>query len=49
MILGRYLLTALVLYFKIYKHVTTGGDRPFEGCTAHMLDFSTYDYNSLNI
>ena len=44
MILGRYLLTALVLYLKFLENIILGGDGPFKGWSAPMVDISTYDF-----
>ena len=49
MILGKYLLTDLVLYLKFSKHVITGGDDPYEGHTAPMIDIVTYRFEPLNL
>ena len=44
MILGRDLLTASVLNLHYSKTVISGGDRPYEGCTALMDDIITYEF-----
>ena len=38
MILGRGLLTALVLGLKLSKHVISRSEGPYEGCTVPMVD-----------
>ena len=38
MIIGRDVLTALVLDFKFSKHVIIGGDGPYEGFLAYMVE-----------
>ena len=47
MILGRDLLTALVLDLKFYKNVIYGGEGPYKGCSAPILDINNYDFNVL--
>ena len=42
MILGRYLLIALVSYFKYYSHVIKGGNVMFEMFTTTMVELVTY-------
>ena len=44
MILGRYLLVALVLNLKFYDHIIVGGKEPDEGCSAPMVEVSNNDY-----
>ena len=48
MILGRYILTALVLDLIFFNNFTEGGDRPFERCTAPMVDLGTYKFKDLD-
>ena len=47
MILGRYLLTALVLDLKFSDNVIIGGKGPYEGCSALMVDLINYDFTSI--
>ena len=47
MILGRDLLTTLVLDLKFYKNVIYGGEGPYKGCSASMVDVKNYDFNIL--
>ena len=47
MILGRYILTALGLDLKFYKHIIIGGDGPYKGCSEPMADLTDYDYKPL--
>ena len=47
MILGRDLLTALGSDLKLSENIILGGDGPFKGCSAHMVDASTYDFKPL--
>ena len=46
-IIGRYLLTALGLDLKFYENIILGGDGPYKGCSAPMVDVSTYDFKPL--
>ena len=43
MILGRDLLTALLLYLKFSENIILGGSVSFKGFSVHMLDVSTYE------
>ena len=43
-ILGRDLLTLMVLDLKFSVKVITGGEGQYEGCLAHMVDFSNYNF-----
>ena len=45
MILGRDLLTALGLDLKLSENVIIGGEGPYEGCYAPMVDIRNYDFN----
>ena len=47
MIMGRYLLTALVPDIYISEHVIIGGDRPFKGCSSPMVGVRKYDLTYL--
>ena len=47
MVLGRYLLTELLLNIKIYKHVIKSGDGPLKGSIAPMLDLGTPKFTVL--
>ena len=47
MILGRYLLAALVLDIKFSKHVILGGAVPYEGCLSPMVDVNNYIFKFL--
>ena len=42
MILGRYILNALVLNLKLSDHVIESDDGTLKGSTAHMVDLGTY-------
>ena len=44
MILGRYLLTAVVMDVFFPQNVTIGGKVPYEVCSAPMVDVSNYDF-----
>ena len=46
-ILGRDLLTALGLYLKFLEKFIIGGDRPYEGWLATMVDVSNCDFTYL--
>ena len=48
MILGRYLLTSLILYINFYESVIEVGLGTHKGCTTHMFDLSTYKFKQLN-
>ena len=43
--LGRDLFTALGLDIKVYDNVISGGEGPYEGCYAPMVDISNYNFN----
>ena len=45
MILGRYLLVVLGLDLKFSENVTHGGEGPYEGCSAPMVDVNNYNFN----
>ena len=47
MILGRYSLTVLGLDLKFSGNIILGVDRPFKGCSALMVDVSTYYFKPL--
>ena len=47
MILGRDLLTTLVPDLKFSENFIIGGKVPYEGCSAHMVDASNYDFVSI--
>ena len=47
MILGRNLLTALVLDIEYSENIIIGGDRPYEGCSAPMVGLNNYKFKSL--
>ena len=47
MILGRDPLTALRMDPKFFKNIAVGGEGPYEGCLAPMVDISNYDFKSL--
>ena len=40
---GRYYLTALGLTLKLSNNTMSGGDRPFKGCTAPMVNLGKYN------
>ena len=46
-ILGRNLLTAMVLYIKFSKHIIIGGDGPYGGWSEPMVDINNYDFQYL--
>ena len=48
MILGRYLLTWLVLNLKISDYVVEADDGPFKGPMSSMVDMGTYGFKYLN-
>ena len=48
MILGRYLLTQLVLNLKFSNHVTESDDGPFMRATTPMVDLGAYVFKDLN-
>ena len=47
MILGRDLLTALVLDLKFPENAINGGKGPYKGCSAPMVDVNNYDCSIL--
>ena len=47
MILGRDLLDALGLDINFSEKVTIGGEGPYEGCLATMVDASNYDFTCI--
>ena len=44
MILGRDLLIALILDLKFSENVIIYGEGPYEGCFAHMVNVSNYEF-----
>ena len=44
MILGKHLHTALSLVIKFFENVIIGGEGPYEGCLAPMVDVSNYNF-----
>ena len=44
-ILGRDLFTALGMDLNFSDNVISGGEGPFEGCSAPMVDVSNYNFN----
>ena len=46
MILGRYILNALVLNLKLSDHVIESYDGPLKGSTATMADMGTYEFKN---
>ena len=47
MILGRFQITALVLYLKFSGNIIIGGKGPYEGCLEPMVDLINYDFKYL--
>ena len=47
MILGRDLLNNLRLDIKFSEEIIFRGDGPFKGCSAPMIDVSTYEFKPL--
>ena len=47
MILGRDLITSLVLDLKKFKNVVIGGEGSYEGFLATMVDVSSYYFKTL--
>ena len=47
MILGRYLLIALILNLIFSENVIIGGEGPYEGCLEKMVDISNYNFTSI--
>ena len=48
MILGRYILTALVLNIKLSEHIMEEDGGTLKGSTAPMVDISKYGFKDLN-
>ena len=48
MILGRDLLTALVMDLKFSDNVIIGGEGPNKECLSTMVDISNYDFQSIS-
>ena len=48
MILGRDILTALVLNLEFCDHIIEGNDGPFKGSMAPMFDMGTHEFKDLN-
>ena len=46
MILDRDVLTALVLDLKFFEIIIIGGNIPYEGCSAPMVDLSNHNFLS---
>ena len=44
MILGRYLLTALVLDLNFPENIVIGGEGPYEGCSSPMVEVRNDDF-----
>ena len=47
MILGRDLLTALVLDLKFDENFINGGEGPYKGCSTPMVDVNNYNFGIL--
>ena len=47
MILVRDQINSLGLDIKFYENIIIGGDIPYQGCSAHMVDLSNYKVKSL--
>ena len=47
MIIVRYLINSLGLDFKFSENIIIGGDGPYQGCSAPMVDLSNYEVKSL--
>ena len=47
MILGGDLIIALGLDIKFSENIMIGGDGPYEGCSAPMVDINNYEFKSL--
>ena len=47
MILGRELLIALGLYLFFSENIIIGGEGPYEGCSAPMVDLSKHNFKYL--
>ena len=47
MLLGRDVLIALGLYLKFSENIILEDDGQFKGCSARMVDVSTYDFKTL--
>ena len=48
MILGRDILTYLVLNIRFYEHIIEADDVPFKGYTTLMVDMGTYEFKDVN-
>ena len=48
MILGRDLLTELVLNLKLSEHIIEADDGPFKGSTTPMVDLDAFIFKDLN-
>ena len=48
MILGRAILTELVIILKLSEHTIETDDGPFKGSTTPMVDLGTYIFTDLN-
>ena len=46
---GLNLLTNLVLYLNLSKQVIAGGDIPYEGSMAPIVEMITHDYKKINL
>ena len=47
-ILGRNILTELVLNLKLSEHITKEYDQTFRGSTTTMVDLGQYEFKDLN-
>ena len=47
MILDREIITALGLGLEFYDNVMVGTKVPYEGCSATMVDVSSYDFTPM--
>ena len=47
MILGRDLITALGMDLKFSENVMNGGEGPYKGCSASMVDVNNYKFKFL--
>ena len=48
MILNRYILTALGLNLKFFKHVIKSDSQPLKGSTAPIVDSGIYRFKNIN-
>ena len=48
-ILGRDLLTTLVLDLQFYENVILGGVGPYKKCSEPMVDVSNYGFNIITV